>query len=325
MISLLKAEYKRFFKSIIFYFMFIVSIGVSVTVIQNIYGVNWDVVLDDGFYFSFCIDFQFTANILVSIFVAAVFIPIFIGREFSDRVINNKVLSGVKRSHIFLTEFIVCSSAVLIFQTFTDVLTLVVAKIVLSRFPNQHVLSTPLADMLFIKIGYAFALIVCCAFNVLLCMSIGSRRISIIVSILVYFIFHSASSQVYSEVLPVDVQMDISNEVFGWSQKSYLDTADEPERQQKTYQEIQEDLHLKEITICNRYNEVKGERLTGAKKYLYMVLNDILPENQFYNSYEWVAADQASPSFPRYIMYDLIITAIILVIGVLIFERKELN
>ena len=47
--------------------MFIVSIGVSVTVIQNIYGVNWDVVLDDGFYFSFCIDFQFTANILVSI------------------------------------------------------------------------------------------------------------------------------------------------------------------------------------------------------------------------------------------------------------------
>ena len=117
MISLIKAEYKRFFKSIIFYFMFIVSIGVSVTVIQNIYGVNWDVVLD----FSFCIDFQFTANILVSIFVAAVFIPIFIGREFSDRVINNKVLSGVKRSHIFLTEFIVCSSAVLIFQTFTDV------------------------------------------------------------------------------------------------------------------------------------------------------------------------------------------------------------
>ncbi len=323
MLSLLKAEYKRLFKSILFYCMLICVIPVVLFIVNELYGINWDLYEENTDYY-YTIDYLFTGAITISMFFTVIFTPFFVGTEFSDRVINNKVIAGAKRSHIFLTEFIVSSSAMLILEAVIDIVSIIIVKIAL-RGQNHSIFDTSYSDMFLIKTCFDLGLVIFCAFCVLLSMSIGSRVKAIIVIIIVYFISNSLSSTIYLRVLPIETQTRIDQEVFGWSTEIVVNTEDTAEREQKPFEETHAEI-LENYSIVNEKQEAaKGEDLSGANKILYMFLNDALPQNQYLNASSWVFAAKASPLIPRYMVYDVVLIAIILGIGVLVFERKELK
>ena len=96
MINLISAGFNRLFKSKIFYLSIVVVIIYSFFSMRDLAG-NCDQALCFTFY-------------LVPI-TACVLIPIFVGRDFSDKTIRNKVIVGHPRSIIYLAYFIVCLGA----------------------------------------------------------------------------------------------------------------------------------------------------------------------------------------------------------------------
>ncbi len=324
MVSLLKAEYKRLFSNVFFYVVLVLSVGVNLAVlIEELLVLKENFKLGEPDYYIY-IDYYFCSNIIILLFVSMFFIPPFIGREFSDRVINNKVVSGAKRSNVFLAEFIVCSSALLIILAVADILVIVVSKIMTCGQPGS-ILDTPSLDLFVIKLGFAMALVANCALNVLLCMNIRSRVYSAIVVVMVYFVCTYASSAIYEAVLPEDTQIEIDREYFSLDDYGLYDTSDTAERKVSTSTQIHRAAMMEQRKINVKYEEAKGKELSGIKKYLLLFLNDVLPMNQYKNSINWSIAAEASPLFIRYMAYDIIITAILLAAGIYIFERRPLN
>ena len=215
MVSLLKAEYKRLFSNVFFYVVLVLSVGVNLAVlIEELLVLKENFKLGEPDYYIY-IDYYFCSNIIILLFVSMFFIPPFIGREFSDRVINNKVVSGAKRSNVFLAEFIVCSSALLIILAVADILVIVVSKIMTCGQPGS-ILDTPSLDLFVIKLGFAMALVANCALNVLLCMNIRSRVYSAIVVVMVYFVCTYASSAIYEAVLPEEHKLKLTENILVW-------------------------------------------------------------------------------------------------------------
>lgn len=105
--KLLSAEFTRLFKSAIFRIILILAVcdALFEVAVQCI---------EEGR--DFPIDSYITEWLPFAGFIAAVFIGLFIGREYSDRTLNNKIIAGHKRIEIYLSELIVCIAAGFIVQ-----------------------------------------------------------------------------------------------------------------------------------------------------------------------------------------------------------------
>ncbi len=104
MINLLSAGFSRLFKKRTFYIGVIVMAlyGASDVIsafLDNISGLDTE--LDDIF-FMYCL--------LVPILMA-VFCPLFIGTEYSEGTMRNKIITGHKRAVIYMSNFIICAAA----------------------------------------------------------------------------------------------------------------------------------------------------------------------------------------------------------------------
>lgn len=106
--KLLRANFARLWKSKAFIIsnavMFFMGLGfVVLYYLENVYvDGGWN--LDDGF-------FAFALLVFV---LASVFTSLFIGTEYGDGTIRNKIIMGHKRTAIYLSNLIVCATASLI-------------------------------------------------------------------------------------------------------------------------------------------------------------------------------------------------------------------
>lgn len=110
MTKLLSANFRRLFRAPIFWFGLVASCVYTLFgVINNFYykGVMPDTVIKA--------DHTLLPDGLILSLIVAVVVALFIGREYSDKTIRNKIVAGHSRMTIYLANLIVCSVATAIF------------------------------------------------------------------------------------------------------------------------------------------------------------------------------------------------------------------
>lgn len=105
MSKLLRADFARLWKNKLFYLFLAImaALGVWLPLMQNNVNQkhNGKLTPDVGF----CV-FGMAAALLLSILV-----PLFIGTDYSDGAIRNRLIVGAKRSHAYLSKLFVCAAA----------------------------------------------------------------------------------------------------------------------------------------------------------------------------------------------------------------------
>ena len=110
MTKLLSAGYRRLFQSVFFW------IGLAITCGHHLLGV-----LNNLHYKSAFVDQVIKADhtllpdTLITVLVMSVLIALLIGREYSDKTIRNKIITGHSRVTIYLSNLIVCATAAAIY------------------------------------------------------------------------------------------------------------------------------------------------------------------------------------------------------------------
>ena len=205
MSELIRANYQRLFKSRLFWgcilFMYALSAGELVTSkIEQLTGAGNSAasVLDSLLY----------DGALRLCVVMAVFVSVFIGTDYSDGTIRNKITLGHHRSNIYLANLIVCASAAVIMQAI-HLFSLLIPGLFLFHdmtATTNEVIMLILLDMLAINTFTAF--------YVAISMISRSKSTSAIISLLLIFLASLLSLIIFQELLqPEYVTDSVSSEL----------------------------------------------------------------------------------------------------------------
>lgn len=183
---------------------------------------------------------------LYLIFAAAVFIGVFVGTEYSDGTLRNKLIIGHSRSSIYISNLIVCTTAGIIMH-----LTYIITTILLGNLLLEDSTLTFKKILLLTLMGTA-AMIAASSLLVMISMLIHSKSagaVAVLIAAIVMFfssitIFQSLSAPEYYEAY------------------SYID----------------EDTG-KPVVVEKEKNT---HYLTGTKRKVYEFFNDFLPTSQLY-------------------------------------------
>lgn len=138
----------------------------------------------------------FAASMLLMI-ILAVFMGIFISTEYSDGTIRNKIITGHKRSHIYLSKLIVCGTAGVAMNLYFVFLMLLFGNLLL----EDSVM--PLRDLILFSACSSLFLIAAVALYLLLGMLIQHKAANAVVILLLSFgMLYTAMSLDYSLTAP---------------------------------------------------------------------------------------------------------------------------
>ena len=250
MSKLLNANFARLWKSRIFWLGMLFSAGLSVFFIlmryidieqhQEVYAT-----LDESY--KNADELIFIGGITI-IFAAAVFIGIFVGTEYSDGTLRNKLIIGHSRSSIYISNLITCIATDIMMHLTYIIITLLLGKLILD-----------ISVLTFKKI--------------LLLTLIGTAAMITVSSILVMIsmLIHSKSAGA--------VAILIATIVMFMSTVTIADRLSAPEYYEG-YSYIDEDTGEK----IDVEREKNTHYPTGTKRKVYEFLNDFLPTSQLYKA-----------------------------------------
>lgn len=110
--NLLSAEFLRIFKNKLFWFLSVLSFVFGALIQVYVYFGSKISDIDPN------IDMGLFAVGMVIGFVAAIFVSLFVGTEYSDGTIRNKIINGKSRTSIYFSKYIVCCVAMVLFFAF---------------------------------------------------------------------------------------------------------------------------------------------------------------------------------------------------------------
>lgn len=236
MYKLLNAGFERIKKNKVFGGCILVSIGIAIFMIISNYS-------DMKNYNAIISTFELVSNYLpmIGIFLA-IFIGLFVGTEYSDGTIRNKIIAGHSKNNIYLSNFIISSIVGIVFQAIWSIFVLVIS------IPIFGKLDVELNTLLIITVGSIMFIIAYCAIYNFISMLSANKTVSSIICILIFFVMLG------TVVTSVNI---IQTPEF--IQESYLD--------QETGQ----------LT----FNQVRNPKYPSeAKKQFYQTIVDILPMGQ---------------------------------------------
>ena len=250
MSKLLRSNFARLWKSRIFWLGMLFSAGLSIFFIlmryidieqhQEIYA-N----LDESY--KNADELIFMGGIII-IFAAAVFIGIFVGTEYSDGTLRNKLIIGHSRSSIYISNLIVCTTAGIIMH-----LTYIITTILLGNLLLEDSTLTFKKILLLTLMGTA-AMIAASSLLVMISMLIHSKSAGAVAILIATMVMFFASMTIFQRL----------------STPEYNDA----------YSYIDEDTG-KPVVVEKEKNT---NYLTGTKRKVYEFLNDFIPTSQFYKS-----------------------------------------
>lgn len=250
MSKLLRSNFARLWKSRIFWLGMLFSTGLSVFFIlmryidieqhQEVYA-N----LDESY--KNADELIFMGGIII-IFAAAVFIGIFVGTEYSDGTLRNKLIIGHSRSSIYISNLIVCTTAGIIMH-----LTYIVTTILLGNLLLEDSTLTFKKILLLTLMGTA-AMIAASSLLVMISMLIHSKSAGAVAILIATMVMFFASMTIFQRL----------------STPEYNDA----------YSYIDEDTGKPVIVE----KEKNTNYLTGTKRKVYEFLNDFIPTSQLYKS-----------------------------------------
>lgn len=250
MSKLLNANFARLWKSRIFWLGMLFSAGLSVFFIlmryidieqhQEVYAT-----LDESY--KNADELIFIGGITI-IFAAAVFIGIFVGTEYSDGTLRNKLIIGHSRSSIYISNLITCIATDIMMHLTYIIITLLLGKLILD-----------ISVLTFKKI--------------LLLTLIGTAAMIAVSSILVMIsmLIHSKSAGAVAILIATIVMFMSTVTIAGrLSAPEYYEG----------YSYIDEDTGEK----IDVEREKNTHYPTGTKRKVYEFLNDFLPTSQLYKA-----------------------------------------
>ncbi len=160
MTKLLRAGFRRYFRSILFWICLCLSIGIGLFI---------------GYNSRKNTSFE-PFNYMLPIIISAVLVSLGIGREFSDGIFRCKIAAGYSKGQIFLSETVISLSITFIFQLFTSVCFAIFNLDVFKEI-NIKILA-------FIWIGVILTTITFTAFFVFISCSVSKKAIASIINIL---------------------------------------------------------------------------------------------------------------------------------------------
>lgn len=285
MSRLLRADFSRLFKSLIFKLGMIFSVGFAVVMVMARYidfKTNASTYAEYGYTTVNADDFIFTGCFFL-MFVVAVFIGIFVGTDYSDGTIRNKIMVGHKRGSIYLANYITCYAAMLIFN-FTYIVMVLVFDLILYR-------NTTIKPVyFFINLGF---------------MIITSAALTALLLFFAMLINNKTAASVTLLAMAI---------VLWFSAMLIVTRLDTQEYYQDVYELNEAGELVQDKTVRN------PKYLTGAKREIYEFMADILPSTQYYQVLQWSIERPV-----RFILCDVGILVVMTGAGVVAFRRKDLK
>ena len=281
MIKLIRSNFSRLWKSKIFWLGMIFMFGMgSYAVFSRYTEVNKkpEYSYDMG-------DLLFAGDMWL-IVIAAVFIGLFIGTDYHNSTIRNKLIVGHTRTEVYFSNFIVCISALLMmhFAYFVPVIGI--------GFPlvGNSASTGSLIKLTLISIATLISL---CSIFLLISMLIHSKSNASVTAIIISVLFLMSA-------------MMIQNKLDG---PEYYEDYD------YVYTDEEGNVHEKHIDREKNYDYVDG-----TKRKVYEFLYDFLPGCQMYQ------ITQQNPENPeRLPIYSFSIIVVTTACGIFLFRRKNLK
>jgi hypothetical protein len=289
MSRLIKANFARLFKSTFFKvcFLFSAVLGIFFDVMRYI-GIQKNPQTYESLDVAYqsADDFVFSGALYI-VFAVAAFVGIFLGTEYSDGTIRNKLMVGHKRWEIYLSNFIVCLTADVTFLLIYIINTLAVGQLLFSAS------SLNLTDIVVFTLSQCAAMAAFTAILVLFSMIIQSKATaSVTALILTVIMFFTA--------------MGISLKL------------EEPEYYED-YQTTKVNQETGEISVEPRI--IKNPRyITGTKRKIYELINNAVPTNQLYQ-----VAVNTEENIGIMAIYSAILIVLSNGVGIVIFRKKDLK
>lgn len=290
MSKLLSAEFVRLFKSFVF------RLCLMFSAILGIFGVLmrwWDIKCNPATYAELDITYRNADGLIFAgglylIFVISVFISIFVGTEYSDGTIRNKLTVGHSRRNIYLSKIIVCAVADILIHILYILVVLILAEL----FINGTTMT--MAEIISFTIVSIIAVLAITTILVLLSISNQSKAIGAVVVLLTTFIMFFATLLIGSRLeIP-----EYSND------KDTINSTETGE------------------IIPDVEKNIKNPRyLRGTKRKVYEFLNDFLPLSQIYQ----IVLNTHDKQLHLLVIYDFLIMIVTTGAGMFIFQKKNLK
>lgn len=280
--NLLSANFLRLRKSFVFWLGIAYQFVVGLIAV----GTRWREMHEMSGYFPHADNILFSGALFMPI-VAAVFIGLFIGTEYSDGTIRNKIVVGQSRWAIYLANLITCSVAlVLMHLAFLLAVVAVGFPLVgnLEKTPQELLLLAALSLMTVLALGALFLLLV---------MLVTKKSIAAVAVLLLGFVLMMSA-------MVIDNKLD---EPKFYTTVSSRSTDEEGN-----------------IQVQESGKERNTNYLEGTKRKVYVFLNDFLPGSQFL---QFSKQELTSPV--RLPLYSLVILLGTTACGVVCFGRKDLK
>lgn len=283
MTNLLSAGFSRLFKNRIFYICVIV---------MALYGVLSVIsTLDDPPGFTTSLDeifFEYCSLIPV---LMAVFCAMFIGTEYSDGTMRNKIITGHKRTAIYMSNFIISAAAGLMMYAACIITCLGFGIPILGFFAGK-------IGMIFVRIGCSLTLLLAVTgIFTLIALLIKSKSASAVVSILLAFTLLLGAAILYSMLSEPEYYPDYNIE--------------------SVYYEGDE-----EIFMPSEETELVPNPfyIDGVQRQIYQFIIDFTPGGQVI---QIASGDMSAPLLQA--GYSMLIAVVTTAAGLIVFNRKNLN
>ena len=230
-------------------------------------------------------------NFIIFGILLSIFIGLFIGSEYSDGTIRNKIVAGNSRTAIYVSNFIISVIAGFIMQIIFFVIPNILIPII---FHNQS------GEMLFLPnllnesqlIGL-YIIIVYTAIFTFISMIICSRSAAIAAVMATAIIIFAGGMVVHNAL------------------ESYDPKAAEAMEENKSAVQYQ----------INYYGPFQKKPLSGFKLKAYLFLDDFLPSAQA----QAITGNINKTKAPKYVLYDISVTAVTTGLGILLYNKKDLK
>lgn len=279
--KLLSAGFMRLWRNKALYLALVGVLLLAVSTVMN--GVR--MVLADAFVFTrYLENFYFDTAVYSGIFLSAV-IALFIGVEYSDATLRNKIIVGHSRTNIYLANLVFCSTVSLL---------LTVAWMLggMVGIPVLGVWVIGVKGMLLALLISVLAAVSLSSVFLMISMLLSNRAVSAVACISLSLMLVLAASSPYNALCEPEFQSGLTMTVEGV-------------------------LKMMEPTPNPRY-------IGGALRTVYSAVVNILPTGQQILLAN-ITSDEGIANYPLQIAGSVLFTACTTGIGVFLFRRKDLK
>lgn len=285
MSKLIRADFARLWKSRVFWIGMVYSFMIGVLAAVNPYRES---LMYQDYNPSFD-NFLFT-NCMFMPIASAAFVGLFVGTDYSNGTIRNKLIVGHTRIAIYFSNLIVSVAALVIIHL-TNIVTVIVigAPLVGNR-------EMPVDYLITLAVLSIITVVALCAVFLVMSMLITSKANASVEAIILSVILLMAGMMINSRLSEPEYYDAFSVEYYDGETGEMIREINEKER--------------------------NPLYLTGMKREVYEFLNDFLPGCQLVRISEQNIEESKIPLLPA---YSLSITVAATACGVFFFRRKNLN